>query len=303
MYDKLHTAVLNMYPQAAEIVDIQSYRPGYLPYPARVTLRTTSGLQIVCVLKASERLDMLAREAQVLRALTDLHLPVPQVLGGPVTTKDVNKPLVVLLLSELPGQPLPWLGLTDLATAHRTCQLLQEAVETLHALTPRIWAHPIATILPSITLEDELQTIITRGGPWFDIPVFTEAITLLQTSIPRYTTPLVFSNGDYNPLNFLVVDDTITGWIDFEHACFEDPYIGFAKFVLWADDEYGWGSGAKVGLVERYLYKHQVAPVAFLVRLLLRGLRHIQDADPLDPPHHMLRIVTDTVSRLTRILS
>ena len=96
---------------------------------------------------------------------------------------------------------------------------------------------------------------------------------------------------------------TITGWIDFEHACFEDPFIGFAKFVLWADDEYGWGAGAKAGLVERYLYEHHVAPVAFLVRLVLRGLRHIQDTNPADPPHYLLGVITDAVGRLTRVLS
>jgi hypothetical protein len=114
---------------------------------------------------------------------------------------------------------------------------------------------------------------------------------------------LVFSNGDYNPLNFLVADDAISGWLDFEYACFEDPYIGFAKFVLWADDEYAWGGGARSGLVERYLYEHGLAPAELSVRLVLRGLRHIQDAGPADPPRFMLRVISDAMLQLREVLS
>lgn len=303
MRDKVCAAALSLYPQAAEIIDIQSYRPGYLPYPARITLKTNSGLTVVCVLKASSYPDTLAFEAQVLRALTDLHLPVPQVLGGPVTTNSEHEPLAVLLVRELPGHPLPWIGLRDLATAHRTCQLLQGAVDTLHALTPRVLAHPISAVVPSITLESELQAIVRRGGPWFEVLTFTEALALVQAVLPRFASPLVFSNGDYNPLNFLVEGDAITGWLDFEHACFEDPYIGFAKFFLWADDALGWGAGAKAGLVERYLYEHQVAPAAFLVRLILRGLRHVQETDPAAPPCYVMQVIGDAVRRLTQVLT
>jgi hypothetical protein len=211
--------------------------------------------------------------------------------------------LSALLLSELPGRPLPWIGLKDLATAHRTCQLLGEAVDTLHALTPRVLAHPISATVPSTTLESELQMIISRGGPWLSDPSFAEALALVQATVGRFTSPLVFSNGDYNPLNFLVADDTISGWLDFEHACFEDPYIGFAKFILWADDDYGWGAGAKSGLVERYLYEHGVAPEAFWVRLVLRGLSHMQDTSPADPPGFMVGVVSDAVRQLRQALS
>lgn len=303
MQDGLHVAILSAYPQAARVVDIHSYRPGYLPYPARITVQTTTGTQTTCVLKVDVRTDIANREAQVLRVLTDLQLPVPTVLAGPITFNRENQFAVVLLLSELPGHPLPWVGLTDLADASCTCRLLYTAVDALHALTPRVRAHAISAVLPATTLESELQTIIARGGPWFSIPLFAEAVALLQATLSMFAVPLVFSSGDYNPLNFLVVDQTITGWLDFEYACFEDPYIGFAKFVLWADDEYGWGAGAKVGLVERYLYEHNVAPAAFLPRLVLRGLWYIQDSDPLHPPEYMLRVVENAVARLKHILT
>jgi len=176
-----------------------------------------------------------------------------------------------------------------------------EAVDRLHALTPQVLAHPISTLIPTKTLEAELETIRANGGKWFDVPEFAEAFELVQRVIPQVARPLLFSNGDYNPLNFLAADGALSGWIDFEHACFEDPYIGFAKFLLWADDAYGWGAGAKVGLVERYLYEHGVAPVDFLGRLVLRGLRHVQETSPENPSVYMLNVIADAVQRLSSI--
>jgi aminoglycoside phosphotransferase (APT) family kinase protein len=294
----LQQAILQIYPQAARIIDMQSFRPGYLLFPARLTMQATTGETQVCVLKVSMDADKLAYEARVLRALADLQLPVPQVLAGPATLPSTPEPLTVMLISELPGQPLPWIGLTDLATADRTCRLVHAAVDRLHALTPAVSAHPIATLVPSRTLESEVQTIRARRSDWLDVPKFSDALNLVEAALPQYASPLVFSNGDYNPLNFLVEDDELVGWIDFEYACFEDPYIGFAKFFLWADDAAGWGAGAKAGLVERYLYAHQVAPTAFLVRLVLRGLSHLQDSSPTDPLPFMLQVISDAVHRL-----
>jgi aminoglycoside phosphotransferase (APT) family kinase protein len=242
--------------------------------------------------------EKLAYEARVLRALVDLQLPVPQVLAGPATVPGTPEPLTFMLISELPGQPLPWIGLTDLATADRTCHLVHAAVDRLHALTASVASHAVAALVPSRTLEAEAQVIRARRSDWLDVPMFSDALNLVESAIPRYRSPLVFSNGDYNPLNFLVADDELVGWIDFEYACFEDPTIGFAKFFLWADDADGWGAGAKAGLVERYLYTHQVSPAAFLVRLVLRGLSHMQDTSPTDPPRFMLQVITDAVHRL-----
>src|SRR4051812_10865033 len=113
MDDPLQRAILQIYPQAARIIDLQSFRPGYLPYPARLTVETATGETAVCVLKVSEHADKLAYEASVLRALADLQLPVPEVLADPVTVADTPDPLTLMLISELPGQSLPWMGLTD----------------------------------------------------------------------------------------------------------------------------------------------------------------------------------------------
>ncbi|MCB0188595.1 MAG: phosphotransferase, partial [Caldilineaceae bacterium] len=295
-------AILQMVPQATKLVDLQSYRPGYLPYPARVTLQTKTGETVVCVLKASTDQERIVYEAQMLQALADLDLAVPAVLAEPVTVPTEQAPVTLLLVSELPGEPLPWIALNDLDAAYRTCQLVTEGVDRLHALTPDVLAHPISALIPKRTLAAEWEAIRAGGGAWFDVPQFVEAFALVGRLLPQLDTPLVFSNGDYNPLNFLVADGALSGWIDFEHACFEDPTIGFAKFLLWAADAYGWGAGAKAGLVERYLYEHQVAPADFLSRLVLRGLRHVQGTAPENPPAYMLHVIADGVQRLKLLL-
>ena len=125
-------------------------------------------------------------------------------------------------------------------------------------------------------MQSELEGILQRGGPWLETGIFSEAIQRLQPILANMHIPLVFSNGDYNPLNFLWNGKHLTGWIDFTGACFEDPYIGFAKFMIWVFDEYGWGAGAKCGLVQRYLYNKDVSRSDFAPRLALRCLWRLQ---------------------------
>ncbi len=45
MYDALHRLLLGVFPPATRIVDVRSYRPQYLPYPALVTLDTGNDAQ------------------------------------------------------------------------------------------------------------------------------------------------------------------------------------------------------------------------------------------------------------------
>lgn len=77
-------------------------------------------------------------------------------------------------------------------------------------------------------------------------------------------------------MNFLHDGKGLIGWIDFTHACFEDPLIGFAKFFIWAFDTLGWGAGRRAGLVERYLYRQDLSRSDFAPRLVLRCLWRLQ---------------------------
>jgi thiamine kinase-like enzyme len=173
------------------------------------------------------------------------------------------------------GQPLPWFDAT-LAEIDITCRLVQEGIAAMHRLTERIRREDVAKALPERTMLSELEGILQRGAPWLDVPLFSEAVRRLLPILGQIDTPLVFSNGDYNPLNFLWDGERLSGWIDFTGACFEDPHISFAKFVIWAFDSYGWGPGARAGLVERYLYAQNVSRSEFAPRLSLRCLWRLQ---------------------------
>jgi hypothetical protein len=167
----------------------------------------------------------------------------------------------------------------------------------LHELTEAIGQHEIAPSLPQITLSMELNEIVQSGGEWLGVDRFARAVDCLHRTVRDVEIPLVFSNGDYNPLNFLCNGQTVTGWVDFEAACFEDPHISFAKFLIWGRDDYGWGTGVKAGLVERYLYAQNVSRRGFAPRLVLRCLHHlIREVSPRGEADtaqrgHMLDIV------------
>jgi aminoglycoside phosphotransferase (APT) family kinase protein len=298
--------LVSTYPAGTEILASRTYRPGYRAYPMRVRVRTPSGRIESCVIKTGERIERLESEARVLAALAEIGLPVPAVLAGPVALADDSGTGAAMLLRELPGQPLPWLGLTSLAEADLTCRLLIRGVDRLHELTDSISRHAIAESLPRDTLSSELRQIVQRGGEWLEVELFARAVELLPRALAEVEVPLVFSNRDYNPLNFLHDGETLTGWVDFEGARFEDPHVGFVKFLLWSQDEYGWGAGVKAGLVERYLYTRNVSRREFAPRLVLRCLQHLQrelsvhrEADALQR-QHMVGLLTDGLADMLR---
>ena len=295
----LASFVLSAYPPGSTINDSVSYRPGYMPYPARVTVRTATGGTEHCVLKMSEQLEEMEREAGVLTMLATLGVPVPVVLAGPTATAAG----AMALMSEAPGTWLPWDGALSLDDADLTCRLLIAGVDWLHELTPQVAQHALGRTLPRFTLMSERSDIVSRGGPWLEVDVFAQALQLLRQVLPHIDTPLVFSNGDYNPFNFLHAGDQLTALLDFAGACFEDPYIGFAKFLIWGFDG-GWSPGMKSGLVERYLYAHHVGRAVFAPRLVLRCLRHLQHEVSLtseqdaQPRAYMLRVLAEGMAGL-----
>jgi aminoglycoside phosphotransferase (APT) family kinase protein len=291
------------YPRGTAVTAVESYRSGYLPFPARVTLALPDGREDSCVVKLGEDIGRIQHEGRVLAALAELGLPVPALLAGPAVLEHADPPAAALAISVLPGEPLPWIDLTDLATANRTCRLLLEGIEQLHALTTAVEAHPVAAHLPRRTLQGELAALLSAEGAWRDEPLALQGVAYLQRTLPRVAAPLVFSNGDYNPLNFLHIDGRLSGFIDFEHACFEDPLLGFAKFVVWAYDDWGWGAGQKAGLVERALYRRNATRAQFLPRLVLRCLQSLpaEDAVPQDgrdsPRAATLRVLAESLAQ------
>jgi aminoglycoside phosphotransferase len=273
----IESSLLSLYPPETRILEIRSYRPGYADFPARASARLPDGTVVRCVVKRSGDLERLQTEAALTSMARELGLPAPEILAGPLPCAEEGAAGSALFMSEMPGRPLPWIALNDLREADRTCDLLFAGVRRLHGLTEAVRRHPAARLLPEFGLMREWEAIVQRSADWERDDRFARAVEILGRTLPRIEAPLVFSNGDYNPLNFLADENGLTGWIDFEYARFEDPHIGFAKFLLWADDDYGWGTGKKTGLVERWLYAENISRREFAPRLALRLLWHLTE--------------------------
>lgn len=273
---ELADILLSTFPVGTELYEAPMIRSGDRRYLVRAGVRTPEGRIEYRYIKVGDQIEPIQREAGVLMALAEVGLPAPAVLAGPLSLTTEAAVSTVLVMSELPGHPLPWCGTTSLEEADRTCRLLIHGVLRLHQLTEAVQRHSIASALPRVTLASELEEVRQCGGEWWETDQFARAADVLDDTLADAEAPLVFSNGDYNPLNFLHDGETVTGWVDFEHARFEDPHIGFVKFLLWSLDTFGWGTGVKAGLVERYLYAQNVSRREFAVRLVLRCLRHLQ---------------------------
>jgi len=307
MPNKLNISVeavlLSIFPPGTRVIQSQPYRPDYLRYPMRVHLQTLGDGARRCVVKINPP-DLIEREVKALRLLSRVGLAVPEVLFDPVPLPSEEHTLVVL--SELPGRSLPWCGITSLAEADLACRLTLEGVARLHHLTARVQEFDAASSFPQNTLAAEYASTVADMGEWRNVGIFHEAVEAVGETLAEADTPLVFSNGDYNPLNFLCDGQALSGFIDFEGACFENPHIGFAKFLVWSRDEYGWGTGKKAGLVERYLYTRNISRRAFAPILVLRCLRHLIREVSLTGSkdeaarEHMLQLITEGVQTIER---
>lgn len=274
------SVLLSCFPLGTQVLQAQSYRPDYRPYPMGIHLQMPDGGTQRCVVKINHP-SLIEREAQALRLLARVGLAVPEVLSEPAPLPSQERMMVVL--SVLPGRSLPWCGITSLADADLACRLTLEGVARLHHLTARVQEVDTASLFPQNTLSAEYAATLAEAGEWRNIGIFQQAVEAVGGALAEAAAPLVFSNGDYNPLNFLCDGQALCGFIDFEGACFENPHIGFVKFLVWSRDEYGWGTGKKAGLVERYLYTRNVSRRTFAPILVLRCLRHlIREVSPAD---------------------
>jgi aminoglycoside phosphotransferase len=278
--------VLSAFPPRSRIIDERPYRPDYADYgasytchPMRVSVEMPGGSIVPCALNNDRFVGGLTREARLLPVLRACGLSVPQILAGPVVHPEYPQGGELLVLEELPGEPLAFVG-ADLDAMDCTCRLLPRAIGWLHESTEAVRASPAAEAIPTRTLLGELDEISHVGGPWLANEIFARTLEGLRPALASIVTPLVFTNGDYNVTNFLHKGDCLTGWLDFTHACFEDPHIGLSKFVVWSYD-CGWVTGRRAGLVERYLYDQNVSREEYAPRLALRCLSMIQtDCSP-----------------------
>lgn len=264
--------ILSVCPAGSRIRSARFHRTVRLPGPVWVSVALPDGNERLLIMRLDQRIGGVEREAAILPVLAQLGLPVPAMLVGPIVDPTRSAWGAITVLNVLPGQDLLAYSWDAPPSAlERAMRLVLGGVARLHTLTDQLVREPNAAKLPRITLLDELQGVIKRGGPWLTEPIFTDAIERLLPIVPAIETPLVFSSGDYNPGNFLFDGEQLTGFIDFTGACFEDPHIGMAKY--WTCS---WYPLDKAGIVERYLEEQRISLAEFAPRLAVRCLWTLQ---------------------------
>lgn len=277
--------VLGLCPAGTRLVRARYFRHHRYPCPIHVTVALPTGSRHDFVVRSIfHRKGRLAREVALYPLLARLGLPVPQVLAGPHRDPDApgSKPRVVMSL--IPGTDLQHLSLRGGRHLVQARDLLIEAVERMHAVTHEVEADPVVRVIPRGGLAYHLRSLLARKGPWLRVPFYADTAARLLPRLERIRTPLVFSNGDYQPANFLAEDGRLTGLLDFEYAWFEDPLYGFCKYPIY--DLYPL-NGA--GVVEAWLRKHRCSKRDFAPRLALACLATLNREITVTAGNHRYR--------------
>ena len=98
----------------------------------------------------------------------------------------------------------------------------------------------------------------------------------LRNTTKDIDIPLVLSNGDYQPGNFLTQDGKITGYLDFESASFQDPMMGFVKYPI-----YDLLPLSRTDIVDIFLDKKGFSQKDFRMRLVLGCLKTLKKEVPV----------------------
>ncbi|MBI3970739.1 MAG: aminoglycoside phosphotransferase family protein [Chloroflexi bacterium] len=286
--------VVSAFPGGARVLDVRPYQrwDGRLTFPVFVRVQhvgrarredaegTVEDMVEDTVLLRMERFrGGVEREAAVLPVLSTLGLPVPRLLAGPAVDPAHPDRGAVSVLSVLPGADLQHLsasaGPEELAALGA---LIFEGVDALHAATTAVRGAPAGQAVPAVTLVAELHTLQVRGGPWLADAQFCAAVERLLPLAAAETerAPLVFSDGDYNPGNFLSDGHRLTGIIDFARARFEDPIYGFAKYWVYDLQPF---HGA--GVIARGLMSRGVSEAQLALRIAIRCLWTLQREVPV----------------------
>lgn len=291
--------VLSLCPRGTHIVRARYFRHHAYPCPVRVTVALPSGADYDFVVrKVRHRRGSVEREAALYPVLARLGMPTPQVLAGPaVNPRQPGEPPAVIL-SILPGMNLQELSTRGGRNLVRAQDLLIGAVSWMHRVTSQVAASPAGRLVPHGGLAEHLDLVLHKQGPWQQEVVFRDAALRLRRVVEHIRTPLVFSNGDYNPANFLVENGRISGFVDFEHAWFEDPLYGFAKYPI-----YDLRPLNHSGVIAAFLKRHGFTDRDFAPRLALGCLAALSRELPVRGGNrkyraHVLRLLNEQLARL-----
>ena len=263
-------AILGSDPEFRSITKAVYFDNYNLPCPILVTVATDRAEQGL-VLRKTRHGDV-RREVQLLALLSEYGLPVPAVLAEPFVNEQGE---TAAIYSLLPGENLQKLSSRSEEGLECAKNLLIEAVGRLTAVTGFVRGSETARSVPRKTLATQLA-YVTEANPWSGHDAFRQAADYLGRVIPEIDTPLVLTNGDYQPGNFLAEDGKLTGFLDFESALFQDPLIGFAKYPI-----YDLRPLSRTDLIERFVEQNGFTMADFNVRLALMCLMILRKEVPV----------------------
>lgn len=292
--------VLSVCPLGAQILDAHFVRDRLLPCPVWIRIALRGGAEYPLILRLDRDKHGVDREARLLPILGRLGLPVAEVLAGPAHDPVVPELGAMAVYTVLPGQDV--LGLinhTPRNERDRAGDLLLEAITRLQALTLPLKAAlndaGLGTLLPHKGLAYELQAAVSMdagngGGGWRGQPAFDRALQIVGPLVEQMeraglvdgadgqVMPRAFSNGDFNPANFLSDGRHLTGFVDFSHASWHDPHYGLARYTV-----YDWIHLDRQLLFRHYRERHYLSERDFALRSAVHCLWSLQfDTPPGD---------------------
>jgi hypothetical protein len=292
--------VLSSCPRGTRIAKARYFQHHAYPCPVRVTVLHPDGSSRDLALRGiRHRMGRLERETALYPVLARLGLPVPAILAGPARDSSGHAGARVVL-SVLPGETLQHLSARGGRNTAKARELLLEAITWLHRLTPRVEADKACRVVPRGGLATHLGTILKRRGRWMGEELYSRAARKLMPVLERIRTPLVFSNGDYQPGNFLASGGRLSGILDFEYAWFEDPLYGFTKYPI-----YDLAPLNKAGVVEAYLKRRGMTKKDFAPRLALACLATLDREVPVSRGprryrRHILRLLDESLRQVAQ---
>lgn len=257
-------SILKINPDYADIRAAVYFDNYDLPCPIKVEVMKKSGNDETIVLRKNRHGDI-QNEVRMFRALKEFGLPVPEILSEPFENEQKE---YVAIYSLLPGENLQKLAMRGDEHLEEAKNLLIEAVLKLKNVTSLIKRHEVSEIIPELPLNTELETLNTGDNIWLKDDQYLLALKKVEAQIQTIHTPLILSNGDYQPGNFLAQNGKLTGFLDFESATFQDPLMGFVKYPI-----YDMIPLARTDLVDTFLIQSGFSKKDFNVRLVLGCLK------------------------------
>lgn len=270
--DKEKKRILSLYPSKSEIIKVAYFDNYDLPCPIKVEIKTNKGAYSSVVLRKA-RHGSVDKEVRTIRILKKIGLLVPDVLISPFVNEKGER---VAIYSLLPGVNLQKLSMRSKSGQRMAVRLLISAVVKLMSVTGVIEKGTMREPFPRLSVISELRKVNKKNSPWSKEEIFIKAVKILNKQFVSIKEPLVFTNGDYQPGNFLAENNKITGYLDFESPSFQDPLMGFVKYPI-----YDLFPLSRTNVVDLFLKKKGFTKKDFQPRLALGCLKILQKEIPV----------------------